>query len=268
MVCAVKEVSSDGNVPPADISRVESTPMSIPPTPHLPQTPTAGQTADGERDAPVVPAPRWNRWLVVVGIWFYRALFWSLRIRVENPDRLRQLATREPHIFIFWHNRLLLFPALWHDFLLGGRQTGAAMISTSRDGELITRFLDRFGLTAVRGSTNRRGSGALRELVGWLKRGYDVGITPDGSRGPCYEIKPGLVLLAQLSGRPLQPISLEYSSAWRTKSWDRFFVPKPFSRVTFILGEPLAVRRTANPEEFEAERQRCEQSLLAMVRQR
>ena len=214
------------------------------------------------------PARPLNRWLLVGGAWLYRALFWSLRIHVNNPDRLRALETREPHIFIFWHNRLLLFPAIWHRYLLGHRPTGAAMISASRDGELITRFLDRFGLTAVRGSTNKRGSGALRELLGWLKRGYDVGITPDGSRGPVYEIKPGLVLLAQLSGRPLQPISLEYSSAWRTKSWDRFFIPKPFSRVTFILEEPLTVRRTATPEEFDVERSRCEQALLALVQEK
>ena len=156
----------------------------------------------------------------------------------------------------------------WKRFLLGNRPVGVAMISASRDGELITRFLARFGLTAVRGSANRRGSGALRELAGWIKRGHDVGITPDGSRGPCYEIKPGLVLLAQLSGRPLLPIRLEYSSAWRTKSWDRFFIPRPFSRVTFIVGEPLVVRRTTNAEEFEAERQRCEDAMRAQVRTR
>ena len=142
------------------------------------------------------------------------------------------------------------------------------MTSASRDGELIAHFLARFGIRAVRGSAARHGSAALRELAGWLRRGHDVGITPDGSRGPCYEIKPGLVLLAQLSGRAVLPMSFEYSSAWRTKSWDRFFIPKPFCGVTFIVGEPVVVRRSANPEEFEQERQRCEQAMLAQVRQR
>ena len=214
------------------------------------------------------PARRQPLWLVPVIAWLYGALVWSLRIQLENPDRLLIRETGEPLIFIFWHNRLLLFPMIWKRFLLGSRPVGVAMISASRDGELITRFLARYGLTAVRGSANRRGSGALRELAGWIKRGHDVGITPDGSRGPCYEIKPGLVLLAQLSGRPLLPISLEYSSAWRTRSWDRFFIPKPFSRVTFIIGEPLIVRRTANAEEFEAERQRCEDAMRMQLRTR
>ena len=213
-------------------------------------------------------ASRSSLWLVPVIAWFYGALVWSLRIQIEDPDRLLVRKSGEPHIFIFWHNRLLLFPLIWKRFLLGDRPVGVAMISASKDGELITRFLSRFGLVAVRGSANRRGSGALRELAGWIKRGHDIGITPDGSRGPCYEIKPGLVLLAQLSGRPLLPISLEYSRAWRTKSWDRFFIPKPFSKVTFIVGEPLTVRRTANAEEFEAERQRCEVAMCAQVRTR
>ena len=91
---------------------------------------------------------------------------------------------------------------------------------------------------------------------------------PDGSRGPCYEIKPGLVLLAQLSGRAILPLSFEYSSAWRLKSWDRFFIPKPFSTVRFSAGPPHVVRRTATPAEFEDERLRCQQMMLAQIRER
>jgi lysophospholipid acyltransferase (LPLAT)-like uncharacterized protein len=102
-------------------------------------------------------------------------------------------------------------------------------------------------------------------MAGWLKRGHDIGITPDGSRGPLYEIKPGLVLLAQLSRRPIIPLSFAYSNAWRLRTWDRFFIPKPFSRVTLLLGEPHFVKRTDTPEDFEAERLRCEQILLTQV---
>ena len=126
------------------------------------------------------------------------------------------------------------------------------------------RTLDEDGLTGVA----QRGSTAIRELVRCLRRGHDVGITPDGSRGPRYEIKPGLVLLAQLSGRRILPISFEYANAWRTRSWDRFFIPKPFSQVTFVVGEPFEVKRTGTPEEFETERQRCEQAILAIVREK
>ena len=152
--------------------------------------------------------------------------------------------------------------------LVGRRPVGKALTSTSRDGEILAQFIGRFGVGHVRGSATRRGSTALRELARWLKKGHDVGITPDGSRGPMYEIKPGLVLLAQLSGKRILPISFEYASAWRLRSWDRFFIPKPFSRVTFVVGDPFEVRRTGTPEEFENERLRCQQTILATTRER
>ena len=246
------EVPTSGTIPP-----LHSRMPAVIPSP----APRAAHAAG------TFPARRQPLWLVPVIAWLYQALVWSLRIQLEDPDRLLARDSGGPVIFIFWHNRLLLIPAIWKRFLLRDRPVGVAMISASRDGELITRFLDRFSLAAVRGSASRRGSAALRELAGWIKRGHDVGITPDGSRGPCYEIKPGLVLLAQLSGRPLVPLSLEYSSSWRTRSWDRFFIPKPFAKVTFIVGQPLVVRRTANAEEFEAERRRCEEILRDLVRE-
>ena len=158
-------------------------------------------------------------------------------------------------------------PVVWNRCYARRRPKGMALTSTSRDGGLVAEFLDRFGIGPVRGSATRRGSAAVRELAAWLRRGHDVAITPDGSRGPCYEIKPGLVLLAQLTGRPLLPISFEYADAWRLKSWDRFFVPKPFSRATFRVGEMHPVQRTANAAGFEQERQRCEAILLGLVRE-
>lgn len=223
-------------------------------------------------DANTTPAFRvgWREILIgLVGSWLLRLLAATLRFRTENLDAIHQRAAGESFIFVFWHNRLLLIPVAWERFLqppgdLGGR----ALTSTSRDGELIAQFLVRFGVSPVRGSATRRGSTALRELVRWLRKGHDVGLTPDGSRGPMYEIKPGLVLLAQLSGRRILPISFEYANAWRTKSWDRFFIPKPFSRVTFVVGEPFTVQRTGTPEEFEAERLRCEQAIMAQTRER
>ena len=205
----------------------------------------------------------------LVGSWILRLLAATLRFRTQNLGVANQRVEGEPFIFVFWHNRLLLIPVAWRRFLsVGNLAGGVALTSTSRDGELIAQFLSRFGIEPVRGSATARGSTALRELVRSLRRGCDVGITPDGSRGPCYEIKPGLVLLAQLSGRRVVPISFEYADAWRTKSWDRFFIPKPFSRVTFVVGEPFAVRKTATPEAFEAERQRCEQAIMAQVQDR
>ncbi len=229
-------------------------------------------TTPSSSDSPTVPKVFRRTWrevaISLVGSWVLRLLASTLRFRVENLAWFQNSAP-EPFIFVFWHNRTMLIPVAWNRYLSSsGRPVGKALTSTSRDGELLAQFIGRFGVGHVRGSATRRGSTALRELARWLAKGHDVGITPDGSRGPMYEIKPGLVLLAQLSGKRILPISFEYSSAWRLKSWDRFFIPKPFSKVTFIVGNPFEVRRTGTPDEFEDERLRCQQAILATTVER
>ena len=215
-----------------------------------------------------VAGPR-EVWAGLIGSWVLRLLALTLRIRVEDPAALRENVTDEPFIIVFWHNRILLVPVIWNRFIGRGRALrGMALTSPSRDGELIAQLISRFGVGPVRGSASRRGSTALRELARLLKRGHDVGITPDGSRGPLYEIKPGLVLLAQLTGRPMLPVSFEFSRAWRLKSWDRFFIPKPFSTVTFRVGKAHTVPRTTTEEDFERERQHCEAAMMALVGER
>jgi lysophospholipid acyltransferase (LPLAT)-like uncharacterized protein len=218
--------------------------------------------------AELLSAGRREFWIIWGASWLLRLLLATLRFEVEDPELLRAGNARKTAIFVFWHNRLLLVPHVWHRFLAQGRPQGMAMTSTSGDGELIAQFLSRFNIGPVRGSATRRGTAALRELIGWLRRGHDVCITPDGSRGPVYEVKPGVVLLAQLSGVPILAIGIDYSRAWRLKSWDRFFIPKPFSKVTVRLGPLHQVERTANAEAFEAERRRCEEMMLAVVRER
>jgi lysophospholipid acyltransferase (LPLAT)-like uncharacterized protein len=220
--------------------------------------------------APDLPSAQRSRqyWIIWFASWLLRLLVATLRVELETPELLPAADSQEQTIVVFWHNRLLLVPHVWQRFLGRGRPQGKAMTSTSGDGELIAQFLLRFNIGPVRGSATRRGAGALRELAGWLRRGHYVGVTPDGSRGPIYVVKPGVVKLAQLSGAPLLPLGLDYSRAWRLKSWDRFFIPKPFSKVTIRLGPPHYVPRTANDEEFEAERRRCEEMMLAVVRER
>ena len=212
------------------------------------------------------PGSRREFWITLVGSSLLRLLSLTLRVRVQNPERLQEQSTGEPFILAFWHNRLLLVPIIWNRFFARQRpRQGMALTSTSRDGELIAQFLQRFGIGPVRGSATRRGSVALRELAKLLKRGHDVAITPDGSRGPLYEVKGGLVALAQISGRPVLPLSWECSRAWRLKSWDQFIIPKPFSSVTVQVGDPYFVGRNHSPDAFEQERQRCEQALMTLV---
>jgi hypothetical protein len=146
--------------------------------------------------------------------------------------------------------------------------TAAALISASRDGELLADAIKRFGFDVVRGSSSRLGASAILQLEGVLASGRDVVITPDGPRGPAYELGPGIVFLAQKSGAAVVPINMEYSSCWRIKSWDRFIVPRPFARVRVIIGAPYRVRSTSTDDEFEAERLRLQNAMMALVERR
>ena len=99
---------------------------------------------------------------------------------------------------------------------------------------------------------------ALRELTSILEKGEDVALTPDGPRGPKYRISPGIIKLSQLTGVPVMPIHIQYSSFWELKSWDAFRIPKPFSRVTVIFGPLYLICPTSDDAAFEAERARME----------
>jgi len=112
------------------------------------------------------------------------------------------------------------------------------------------------------------GATALLQLSEILAGGGDVVITPDGPRGPVYQLGPGLVFLAQKTGAAILPMNLEYSNCWRLKNWDRFIIPRPFSRVRVIFGEPYLVNKTQTEEEFEAERVRLENRMMSLVERR
>ena len=109
------------------------------------------------------------------------------------------------------------------------------------------------------------GAAALLELSDVLNSGHDVLITPDGPRGPAYELGPGIIFLAQKTGAPVVPVHMEYSSCWRVKSWDRFIIPRPFSKVRVIVGQPQQIRSTSTPEEFETERLRLQDAMMSLV---
>ena len=127
-------------------------------------------------------------------------------------------------------------------------------------------FVECFGVQPVRGSSSRRGPQALLELTSWAERGYDLSITPDGPRGPCYVVQEGVMSLAQLTALPIVPVSFYMRRKIQLKSWDRFQIPLPFSRCEMILEKPTRVPRDATTEEREALRQQLQQALAAITR--
>ena len=135
--------------------------------------------------------------------------------------------------------------SLWHQNCLPGLLAHTAiklsfLVSKSFDGSLIAFVGERLGLDAIRGSSSKGAAAALRQLTGALKEGRTIGITVDGPRGPLYEPKPGVLLATALSGATILPMASIGQKYWRLKSWDRFRIPKPFSKVYILYGEPLS----------------------------
>jgi lysophospholipid acyltransferase (LPLAT)-like uncharacterized protein len=176
------------------------------------------------------PKARLLGWLLATLMKLY-ALTW--RIRVVNEAGLSK-DTPGAVIWAFWHNRLLPMPVFYSRHLKRARRT-AVLTSPSRDGAVLAAVVKRFGLESVRGSSNKRAAQALVECRRRLLAGCDLGITPDGPRGPCYQIAAGVIQLARITKCPVMPVRVEVSRAWRLKSWDRFQIPKPFARVTITL---------------------------------
>ena len=153
--------------------------------------------------------------------------------RAEGADGLERARAEGPLLCAFWHNRLL-GPILPHR----GRGTGV-LISRSRDGELISRLVEGFGYVGLRGSTSRGGASALRAVLQHLDRGLDIAVTPDGPKGPRYQVQQGLAYLAVRTGLPVVPIGVGMSRKAVFSSWDRFQVPLPFGTIQLVYAEPL-----------------------------
>ena len=167
---------------------------------------------------------------------------------------------QKPVIWLIWHNRLIVIPTFWRQWFTHRR--GAVLISRSKDGGIIAGIVARMGGFPVRGSSSRGGATALVELARMIEENYDAYITPDGPRGPCYSVSPGAIWLSQKTGAPIMPVSIEVSSCWRLKSWDRFIIPKPFARVDVTLHSLLPVMKT-NGEALPAEQARIREIMLA-----
>lgn len=195
--------------------------------------------------------------------WSMKLLAVTLRLEVRDECGIGSPHSGiPPVIYILWHNRFFCTPPAWQK-LCGRHRKTITLTSASHDGDMVARAMAVFGLGAVRGSSSRRAVAALVGLKRALQDGNDICLTPDGPRGPRYVVQPGFIKLAQTSGAPIIPIHLRFSSAWRLKTWDRFVIPKPFSRVVVTFAKPISVPRKLDDEAFEQERSRIETLMAA-----
>ncbi|MBU1636671.1 lysophospholipid acyltransferase family protein [bacterium] len=138
-----------------------------------------------------------------------------------------------PLLTITWHGRMMV--PVW----FARRKNFVAMISQHRDGEMVARLVQKLGYETVRGSSTRGGSGAAKLMVERLKNGQVGAMICDGPKGPIYKMKPGTPYIALTAGAEVIPATFAGKSRWTFRSWDRFTVPKPFSRVFLLWGEPI-----------------------------
>ena len=162
-----------------------------------------------------------------------RFIYFSSKKRFHLPQDIPQ----EPVIFAFWHGDLLMQPYTYYQF----RKVPKAnvLISDHFDGALISKTMRYFKLGTIAGSTNRNGAKVLIQAIKSLKNGYDIGITPDGPKGPRHSVSDGIVAMAQKTGAKVITFTCRPSRFWQLHSWDRFMIPKPFCVLDFFASEPL-----------------------------
>lgn len=197
----------------------------------------------------------------LAGALVIRLLHHSCRIRVAGVEHdplswpRRPDGTREVPIYVGWHQRMFAF------FEPLGRRRVAVMISRSRDGEMVSRAAALLGFHPVRGSSTRGAVGALRGLLEVLRRRRPVGFLADGPKGPARKAKLGPVAVAADRGDPIVPVAWNADRKWVLRSWDRYFVPKPFARVVLVFAPPVRVPRGAGRGTLEAKRRELEAAL-------
>lgn len=229
--------------------------MRRPSSTHNSEPTTGGRSGGHNRE-------RWGRpdlgliLIPSIGSLVIRALYATLRVRHVNAAHIEHLDSEgRYYILAFWHAHLPMM------FFARFRLPITVMSSQHRDGELSARNMERFGATVVRGSSTRGGAAALRAMVKCARSGSNLAFTPDGPRGPARVAQSGAIAAAQMTGLPIVPVAVLSERKKILRSWDRMEIPKPFSRITFVYGEPIDVPRRLDEKELESYRKTLEDRL-------
>lgn len=190
------------------------------------------------------------RVLAYCGKALLKLLTFTCRIEIEGIDEFQTHASKGNCIIMLWHNRLVLVAAVFINH--APQFTYTAFISQSRDGEPLALFTSSFknGRT-IRVRHNAKHE-ALKEMIDRLKNSHEVLIvTPDGPRGPRYQVKPGIALAAKETSAKIFPFSWSADRFWQLKSWDKMILPKPFAKIHVKIGSPITVTKDESVAELE-----------------
>jgi lysophospholipid acyltransferase (LPLAT)-like uncharacterized protein len=181
-----------------------------------------------------------NRLAAALGPFLLRSLAFTWRKKRFGSNHLNARGEKDQYSII----------ATWHESIPTGtvmhnNRGYVALVSLHRDGQMISRIMERLGFRTVRGSSSTGGTQALREMLRVGREPVSMVITPDGPRGPAHSIAPGTLFLAATLGRPVIAFGFACSKMWRANSWDRMVVPKPFCKIAIGFSEPMFVPREA-----------------------
>jgi lysophospholipid acyltransferase (LPLAT)-like uncharacterized protein len=200
----------------------------------------------------LIPIIGWAVWAVI------RVLGPTIRFEVIGGQKAGRDYHRgdPPYIYAFWHRCIV--PAVWYFRNRGG----VLMNTTNFDGQWTRRVIERLGYGTAQGSSTRGGLRGLAVMAKRLEEGFDSGFTIDGPRGPRYVAKPGPVMLARRSGRPIILFHIGLERAWTLrKSWDLMRIPKPFTRAVLVIAPTLSVPMDADHDGLEAKQQEMQKTL-------
>lgn len=201
------------------------------------------------------------RWVLpYAGLFIVKLISVTNRMKVVDHDNEQHLISQNKGvIYSSWHQRL--FPGIT---FFARRKPIAIMVSQSRDGEFIAHIGKIIGWEPVRGSSSRGGHEALDRLKELALRGYRIGHIVDGPKGPFGVVKPGLIKIAQATGLPIVPAIMSAQRKWIVNSWDRFMIPKFFSRVIIALGKPVYIPAQLSEADFEKMRRQVESQMAEL----
>jgi lysophospholipid acyltransferase (LPLAT)-like uncharacterized protein len=198
---------------------------------------------------------------------------WLLRFLIELVNRTVTFSTeneaplnalieeRKPFVLVFWHGSMT-FP--WWRMR---NHNAAALVSQSKDGQLLADLLAHWGYTILRGSSSRGSKEAMTAMRNAVRDGHVLCVTPDGPRGPYHEMKMGAIRVAQTMDVPLVMISVGYHRFRRLRSWDRFEIPFPFTRARVLISDPIMIDPELFGESLDEKRHELEKMLIAQYRE-
>ncbi|MBN1300936.1 MAG: lysophospholipid acyltransferase family protein [Melioribacteraceae bacterium] len=198
--------------------------------------------------------------LLAAGNWFLRpvisVLCKSLKIEYKNYTQVESLMNSGQNFIIaFWHGKMLLPWYIFRD------RSYTALISRSKDGNLLANLLHSWNYRLIRGSSRDGSKEAFNKSSEAAAEGNTLLITPDGPTGPPHKMKAGAVIISQRNNIPIILLGIGYSEYYSLKSWDKFMIPKPFSKAVCVFSDPAIIEKNDDRDKTDLEIKMCEELL-------